>query len=204
VTGSRGPATAPAKLRLLAGRAPGRDSGGRKVELPPPFDDDPPECPDWLGPYAAEVWVRSLPQLVRLKLTKAEDFAALAAYCLAVEQLRDATADIEARGLIHEVTKPGVRWIPRDDAAWNADDARAQAADDDPGEGALGYFAPWPMIERRANPAVAIRNAAMTQIKALGSCFGFNPSAASSLSGLGKQGGDAGGNGGVNPFAGTA
>jgi P27 family predicted phage terminase small subunit len=195
---------APAGLRLLNGVRPGRDSGGRKVALPPPFDDEPPECPDWLGDYAAEVWAISIPQLVRLKLTKAEDFAALAAYCLAVEQLRATTEDIYRRGLIHEVTKPGVRWIPRDDPAWNADDARGQAADDDPGEGALGYFAPWPVIERKPNPAVAARNAAMTQINALGSRFGLNPSAASSLAGLGKSAaGGTGASGDPNPFSST-
>jgi P27 family predicted phage terminase small subunit len=206
-TSSSGRRPAPAGLRLLNGRAPGRDSGGRKVTLPPPFElvEDAAEFepPEWLGDYAAEVWARSLPQLVRLKLTKDEDFAALAAYCLAVEQLRDATADIYRRGLIHEITKPGVRWIPRDDPAWNEDDARRQAPDDDPGEGELGYFAPWPIVERKANPAVAVRNAAMSQINALGSRFGLNPSAASALAGLDKPKGGAGADGQPNPFAST-
>lgn len=189
---------APAKLRLLDGRAPGRDSGGRLVDLPPPFEEDEPEAPDYLTPYAAEVWRVSIPQLVRLKLTKREDFAALAAYCLAVDQLRAATLDIEARGLVHEVVKSGVRWIPRTDPAWNADDARLQSSPDDPGEGALGYFAPYPMIERRANPAAALRNAAMTQIKALGSLFGFSPAGMNALAGLDKGGAGRGDD--PNPF----
>lgn len=200
--GARGPAKAPAKLRLLNGRADGRDSGGRTVDLPPPADELDPdtEPPAWLTPYAVEVWRASLPWLVRLKLTKPEDMSTLAAYCLAVDQVRVTTIDLTERGYVHEVTKPGVRWVPRDDPAWNEDDARGQAADDDPGEGALGYFAPWPVIERKANPSAALRNAAMSQIKALGGQFGFSPSAMNSLAGLGKSGGGTGGNAGANPF----
>lgn len=194
---------APAKLRLLAGRAEGRDSGGRPVDPAPPFEEGEPEPPEWLSDYAVEVWDISIPQLIRLKLTKAEDFAALAAYCEAVDTLRLTTLDIQARGLIHEVTKTGVRWIPRDDPAWNEIDADAQHAVDDPGEGRMGYFAPWPVVERKANPSLAVRNAAMTQIKALGGLFGFSPAGMNALAGLGKAGGGTGGSAGGNPFGAT-
>jgi P27 family predicted phage terminase small subunit len=198
-----GRTAAPAKLKLLGGVRAGRDSGGRKVETPPPFDDEAPEAPDWLGEYASEVWDLSVRQIVRLKLTKAEDFAALAAYCTAVETMRDATIDIRERGLIHEVTKAGVRWVPRDDPAWNEDDARLQAHPDDDGQGRMGYFAPWPMIERKANPAVAVQNAAMTQVARLGALFGFSPSAMNGLAGLDKGGARGGNDGDASPFAGT-
>lgn len=194
---------APAKLRLLNGSAPGRDSGGRPVELPPPFDDEAPEAPAYLSEYGARVWEISIPQLVRLKLTKREDFAALASYCEAVEQFRVTTLDLQERGYIHETVKPGVRFIARTDPDWSQNDAYLMHDRDDRGGGALGYFVPSPMIERRANPSAALRNAAMSQIKALGSMFGFSPSALNGLTGLDKiQGGARGGNGGDegNPF----
>jgi len=66
------------------------------------------------------------------------------------------------------------------------------------------YFAPWPVVERKANPAVAARNAAMTQINALGSRFGLNPSAASYAGRTHKGAGAAqAGNGDPNPFGAT-
>lgn len=191
---------APAALRLVEGRAPGRDSGGRLVDLPPPFELDEPEAPPYLTEYEAEVWARSIPQLVRLKLVKPEDFAALAAYCIAVGQLRESTIDIATRGLIHEVTKTGVRWIPRESPEWNEDDAAGQAHYEDDGKGRMGYFAPWPVVERKANPAVAVRNAAMTQIKNLGGLFGFSPAGMNALAGLDKGGAGRGGDDGPNPF----
>lgn len=187
-----GRVAAPAALRLLNGERNGRDSGGRPVVPPPPFDTTPPEAPAWLGDYAAEVWAISIPQLVQLKLTKPEDFATLAAYCEAVEQFRDATLDIRERGLIHESIREGVRIVYPSDPFFmpEKDDERR------------GYFEPAPMIVRKANPAVAVQHAAMDRIKSLGTQFGFTPASASALSALDKGRGD--GNDAGNPFANTA
>jgi P27 family predicted phage terminase small subunit len=193
--GARGPAKAPPNLRLLTGRAAGRDSGGRVVEPPPPFDDTAPEPPPWLGEYAAEVWAISVGQIVKLNLTKPEDFAALAAYCESVEQFRDATLDIRRRGLIHETVKDGVRFVAYDDLEWDPEEVATEF------EGRkVGYFRPAPVIERKANPSVAVQNAAAMRIKALGTLFGFNPSAMGGLANLGKGGGV---DGDVNPFSAT-
>lgn len=189
--GQRGPAPRHPDLRVIGGRRSGVDSGGRPVAPAPPFDTSAPEPPAWLTPYAREVWDLSVTQVARLKITKPEDFAALAAYCLAVDQLRAATADIEARGYVHESIKEGVEFIAPGDPAF---------APADPSEN-RGYFRPWPIIERKPNPSVATRNLAMTQIKALGGLFGFSPAAVNAVTGpRGREGDD--GNG--NPFAGTA
>lgn len=181
---------APAKLKLLQGSRPGRDSGGRKVSLPPPTTGEPPEPPAWLGEYAAEVWVISAPQLIKLKLTKAEDFAALATYCEAVEQFRDATLDIRERGLIHETIKEGVRIVYPSDPFFDP-----QKPDE-----RRGYFEPSPEIVRKANPSVAVQHAAAMRIKSIGMQFGFTPASANAVSPADKGGA---GNGEPNPFGAT-
>lgn len=42
----------PARLKLVEGRSPGRDSGGRKVPEPPKFIRQAPDAPDWLDAEA--------------------------------------------------------------------------------------------------------------------------------------------------------
>jgi phage terminase small subunit len=42
VRGASGRRPAPAKLKLLNGRSPGRDSSGNLVKPPPPFERAPP------------------------------------------------------------------------------------------------------------------------------------------------------------------
>ena len=49
VRGASGRRPAPAKLKLLNGRSPGRDSSGNLVKPPPPFERGAPEPPDWLS-----------------------------------------------------------------------------------------------------------------------------------------------------------
>jgi P27 family predicted phage terminase small subunit len=127
-----------------------RDVAGRPVTPPPPFRRLAPEPPVWLGEYAREVWDLSVEGIVRLGMTKPEDFAALASYCEAVEQFRDATLAIRAEGLT----------------------VREYLMDKD-GEPVLRSI--------RANPAVAVQNAAAGRIKVFAREFGFTPSAESNL-----------------------
>ena len=60
----------PAALRLINGRSPGRDSGGRVVEPPPTFIPEAPEPPEWLIGEALAEWRRIVPGLESLDLLK--------------------------------------------------------------------------------------------------------------------------------------
>lgn len=121
-------AAAPATLRLLNGRSPGRDSGGREVKPGPAFVRVPPEAPEWLTDEAAAEWGRVLPGLARLELLKPEDRAALAAYCEAWATFRQATELVQREGLTIEakqgtLTHPAVgiaRAAGREVRAWAA------------------------------------------------------------------------------------
>lgn len=95
-------AAAPASLRLLTGRSPGRDSGGRKVPEVPAFKRVPPSAPDWLSAEARAEWDRVMPELSRLDLVKESDRAALAAYCEAWSVFREATETVQREGLTIE------------------------------------------------------------------------------------------------------
>jgi P27 family predicted phage terminase small subunit len=93
-------AAAPAALKLITGRAPGRDSGGRKVESGPAFKRVPPKPPTWLSAEAKAEWRRVLPELSRLDLVKEQDRAALAAYCEAWATFVAATRVVQEEGLV--------------------------------------------------------------------------------------------------------
>ncbi|MER7696176.1 MULTISPECIES: phage terminase small subunit P27 family [unclassified Streptomyces] len=92
----------PAALKLIKGRAPGKDSAGRDVNPGPAFKRLPPEAPDWLTDEARAEWDRVVPGLSRLDLLKPEDRAALAAYCEAWATFRDATETVAREGLTIE------------------------------------------------------------------------------------------------------
>jgi P27 family predicted phage terminase small subunit len=79
--GRRGPAPAPASLKLIKGKGPGRDSAGRPVNEPPKFRRGAPDAPAMLSDLAREEWDRIVPGLDELDLLKAEDFAALVEHC---------------------------------------------------------------------------------------------------------------------------
>lgn len=79
--GARGPAAAPAGLKLIKGRSEGRDSGGRPVAEVPKFDRSAPDAPEWLSDEARAEWDRIVPGLETLNLLKPEDFAALVEHC---------------------------------------------------------------------------------------------------------------------------
>lgn len=85
----------PAKLKLIEGARPGRDSGGREVTPTPAFRRLPPQPPEFLFGDALEEWQRVVPELQRLGLTKAVDAASLSAYCLAWQRLCQAQRVIQ-------------------------------------------------------------------------------------------------------------
>lgn len=92
----------PAALKLIKGRAPGKDSAGRPVNTGPAFKRIPPEPPEWLTGEAAAEWHRVVPGLTRLDLLKPEDRGALAAYCEAWATFVEATRTVQEEGLTVE------------------------------------------------------------------------------------------------------
>jgi P27 family predicted phage terminase small subunit len=160
--GERGPARKPATLRLLTGRSEGRDSGGREVELPPPFEREAPEPPVWLTGYGLEVWHRVIPELDRLQLVKIGDGEQLAVYCDQVARYAAAVADIDERGIVLDLPAAGPE-------VWDAD-ARE--------------FVRRPYVRRTANPAVTIARNAGELITRLAREFGLTPSSEGNLAGL--------------------
>lgn len=93
----------PAQLKLIKGRADGRDSGGREVKSGPAFRRIAPKPPTWLSREAAAEWKRVTPGLQRLDLLKEEDRALLAAYCETWAQFVTATRMVTAEGITTEV-----------------------------------------------------------------------------------------------------
>jgi P27 family predicted phage terminase small subunit len=157
-------ATAPANLRLIAGRGNGTDSGGRKVAPVPAFKRIPPEAPDWLPDEAAAEWVRIVPELARLELLKPVDRASLTAYCLTWQRLVDAQKLIAEHQDFHYVVR--------------SKDGEIIDSETIEGHGLLGQNsqgivrAPW----------VAIAEAASKELRAWAGEFGFTPSAENKLS----------------------
>ncbi|MGH6657601.1 MAG: phage terminase small subunit P27 family [Actinocrinis sp.] len=92
------PKPRPTVLKLIEGRGPGRDSGGRPVKATPRFTRLPPNAPTWLPAEAKAEWRRVVPELARLQLLKPVDRAALTAYCLAWERLVTAQKLIKSNG----------------------------------------------------------------------------------------------------------
>ncbi|MEV7867472.1 phage terminase small subunit P27 family [Streptomyces sp. NPDC088124] len=89
----------PPALKLLSGRAAGRDSGGRPVNPGPGFRRLPPKAPTWLSKEAAAEWRRVVPGLQRLDLLKPEDRAMLAAYCETWSVYVTATREVTRDGI---------------------------------------------------------------------------------------------------------
>jgi P27 family predicted phage terminase small subunit len=94
------PKRRPAGLKLIEGRSPGRDSGGRKVVEPPAFKRIPPEPPEWLPDEARAEWERVVPELARLDLLKPVDRSALTAYCLCWDRLVQAQRQMQEDGSV--------------------------------------------------------------------------------------------------------
>lgn len=128
----------PARLKLVEGRSPGRDSGGRKVPESPKFIRQAPDAPDWLDAEALAEWRRVAPTLERLDLLKPEDRALLSAYCETWSVYVAAVQRVRAEGLTITSPKSGV--VHRNPAV-TVDGAHASAA--------LGLRV-WPDPGRRA------------------------------------------------------
>ena len=104
VRGASGRRPAPAKLKLLNGRSPGRDSSGNLVKPPPPFERAAPEPPDWLSAEARMQWALCAPSLERLDVLKGEDQAAFTAFCETWATYVEALHRVRAEGLT--ITNP--------------------------------------------------------------------------------------------------
>ena len=90
----------PAKLKLVEGVSEGRDSGGRRVPLPPSFVREAPEAPDWLPESAVEMWEHTTSELEALDLLKAADLGVLTAYCVSWDQLKRAVPLYARTGML--------------------------------------------------------------------------------------------------------
>jgi P27 family predicted phage terminase small subunit len=82
--------TRPAKLKLVEGRGPGVDSGGRKVPVPPNFVRIPPDRPAHLSPIAVQLWDRIVAELPKLGLLKDLDGPSLEMLCETYARWREA------------------------------------------------------------------------------------------------------------------
>lgn len=112
----------PARLKLVEGRSPGRDSGGQKVPESPKFIRQAPDAPDWLDAEALAEWRRVAPTLERLDLLKPEDRALLSAYCETWSVYVAAVQRVRAEGLTITSPKSGV--VHRNPAVTVAETAR--------------------------------------------------------------------------------
>lgn len=99
----------PVGLKLIEGRGPGRDSGGRKVTPAPKFRRFPPEAPAWLSEVAREEWDRVIVELSRLDIIKEMDGAALTAYVLAWDRLVAGQRLINEEGILSSNSQGTVR-----------------------------------------------------------------------------------------------
>ena len=94
------PAAKPTGLKMINGRRPGVDSGGRPIPAEA-FTNvgQPLPMPDWLHPEAVDLWEKTAPTLERLSLSKPEDHATFAAYCQAWAVFVRASKRLNKEGL---------------------------------------------------------------------------------------------------------
>lgn len=169
----------PAGLRLVKGRADGRDSGGRVVKPPPSFVRAAPEPPEWLPDDARALWARVVPELLRLSLTKPLDAESLTAYCLAWQRICDA------------------RRLARDHSVYRVEEIRnsdGEVTDVITHEG-YGLLATNSQGIVRA-PWTAIEEAASADLRKWAAEFGLTPSAEGKVSAVTDNGEES------NPFGG--
>lgn len=94
------PKPLPATLKLVEGKRPGRDSGGRPVKDVPGFKRIAPDVPEWMPDEAKAEWQRVVDELSRLEVLKPIDRAALAAYCLTWDRLVSAQRELNLHGSV--------------------------------------------------------------------------------------------------------
>jgi P27 family predicted phage terminase small subunit len=113
-----------AKLKLLNGVSPGRDSGGRLVKPTPNFERGCPEPPADLGAEARLEWERITTGLDGLNLLKPEDYAALLQHCQTWQTYITAIRQVRAEGVT--VSNPQTGCPRRNPALSAAETAGAQ------------------------------------------------------------------------------
>jgi hypothetical protein len=84
----------PAAIRLLEGRSPGRDSGGRKVPTPPRPVFVPPQMPHGLPTPVRREWRRVVAELVDLEVPMPPP-AVLAGYARTLVRQHEVAAALE-------------------------------------------------------------------------------------------------------------
>ena len=102
------PKPLPAALKLVEGKAPGRDSGGRPVKDVPGFKRIAPDPPEWMPDEAKAEWWRVVDELSRLEILKPIDRAALSAYCLTWDRLVTAQRELNLNNSVLGRNSQGV------------------------------------------------------------------------------------------------
>jgi len=81
VPANAGRKATPPHLKIVGGRGPGRDSGGRKIPDPPPFTRRAPEKPSDMSEAASAMWDAIVAELPNANLLKPLDGFALRVGC---------------------------------------------------------------------------------------------------------------------------
>lgn len=95
-----GPPPQPAKLRILKGNGRDRDQAHKKVQPQPQVVPYLPDAPEHLPLVAVEMWDRVAGELRRLEIAGSVDVAALEAFCMAYQHMRDADEHVAVHGLM--------------------------------------------------------------------------------------------------------
>lgn len=99
---AKGRKAQPPGLKLLQGRAPGKDSGGRDIPELPEFTRAAPVKPADMSPDASALWDSLTEEMGKLDLLKAPDAASLEVACETYARWKAAVrmrqADIDAGG----------------------------------------------------------------------------------------------------------
>ena len=111
--GKRGPAKQSATKSIR------KDNPGKRLRKKQPAKVRPskPSCPGWLSGEARAEWDHVVPQLAKLNLLCQLDQPSLAAYCVAVANVRSTSETIAKKGLTYRmpfVTGDDVRFIAFD------------------------------------------------------------------------------------------
>ena len=133
-------------LKLLTGRTPTTDSGGRPVKDPPPFHRGLPVKPETLSPDAAWLWDQVLEQMQTTGILKPLDAPSLEVVCETFARWREAVRFRQERALLGHNSQGIIAapWIgieeraSRDFRSWCAEFGFTPAAENNLGEGSSG------------------------------------------------------------------
>lgn len=120
VKGRSGRIPRPAALKLVEGRAPGRDSGGRPVPLPPAFIREAPEPPADLTDVEQALWGLVVDDLGPLELLKNSDHGILLLYCHTWSQYFAAKRLADAGLMVKDKRQVGT---PKETEVWRRNPA---------------------------------------------------------------------------------